>query len=253
MSFDGQTAHPRQRRHRGRVALAVMIVFLVLVGVGGVLADNAARAYAQTAIEQQLSRVGTTSVRIGGFSFLAQYLLGRLDRVEVDAPALSISGATVRATLVATGVPVDRSKPVEKLTGSFVLDQTAVNTLIKKVPHSSTLTLGQGTVSSQGELKVLGAPVKYTLDLEPRIDGGYLVFTPTKATVSTGSGSIDGTTLLGNLQKYAIPVCVAHYLPANVSMTQVKVTRSELRIDVAGASIALSVAALSTTGTCPPR
>ncbi|MHB1234748.1 MAG: LmeA family phospholipid-binding protein [Microbacteriaceae bacterium] len=238
-------------RRRGRTGLAVLIVFVVLLAVGAVLADNAARAYAESQIERQLAGVTAVKAHIGGFPFLTQYFSGSLERVEIDAPQLQVAGATVAATVVATGLPVDRSRPVQRITGSFSMDQNALNMLAAKAVKAPPLTLGAGVLSYHGTLTVLGQQLAFTVQLEPRIEGGYLVLTPTKAQLDNGPA--DAAKLLGTLQKYAIPICIAQYLPATTSVTAVTVTPGLLRVDAVATGLVLSSASLSRTGTCPPR
>lgn len=240
-----------QPRRRGRTGLAVLIVFVALLAAGAVLADNAARGYAESQIERQLAGVTTVKAHIGGFPFLTQYFSGSLERVEVDAPQLQVAGASVAATVVATGVPVDRSKPIQRVTGSFTMDQTALNLLAAKAVKAPPLTLGAGILSYHGTLSVLGQQLAFTVQLEPRIEGGYLVLTPTKAQLDNGPAA--AAKLLGNLQKYAIPICIAQYLPATASVTAVTVTPGLLRVDAVATGLVLSPASLSRTGTCPPR
>jgi len=239
------TTGRRRGRRRGRAWFLALVALVVLI-VAAVVADVAARAYAERQIEQRLSSAGKTEVRIGGFSFLAQYLSGRLDRIEIDAPALQLHSIAVPARVVALDTSVGDPPRARQLTGSFELDQDALDSLLSRSDGAPSLILGDGTVTSSGRLSVFGRQLDYTVEFEPGVDGGHLVFTPVGATLGDGGDA----TALGDLGRFAVSVCAAQFLPQGVAMTAVSVTPAAMTIEVSGSSVVLSRATLSTTGRC---
>lgn len=58
---------------------------------------------------------GNVDVRIGG-AVILQYLTGSFERVELDAPKLTVDGVPASARVVASGVSTDLAKPVRNVT-----------------------------------------------------------------------------------------------------------------------------------------
>ena len=251
---------PRSRRGRGlRRAVVVLVVLLVLLGVGAVVADGILRSYAQDRvagdIESQLPEGvdGGVDVTIGGASVILQYLSGSFERVHLEGDRLTVNGTPLDADIVATGVPIDRTRPVERAVGTFGIDEAAVTDLLAASTDApADVRIGDGVVEYSAPLEFLGLDLSYDVTAEPRIDGGTVVFTPTAATLSAGSGSFDVGGLLGSdrLASFAFPVCAAQYLPRGVSLTDLELAPGRVMVDVAASSLRLDGDSFSTVGSC---
>ena len=247
---------PRRRR-RGLWAMAWIGISLVLLVVLYFVADGVARAYAEgrvkAEIEQNLpdSVSGDVTVHIGGTSVIAQYLSGSFQKVELDAPKLTVQGIPLSASVVANGVPADLTKPVSDIAGTITISQSSVNSLLRLPGATGDLTLGEDTIQYDGTTTVLGLPIGYKVTVEPTADGESILLRPTKAEVTTGGGNLDLSRLLGTVVgSKPLSVCVAQYLPAGVKVDDVTVNPGEATIHLAANDLVLSQSTLATKGTC---
>jgi hypothetical protein len=240
---------------RRRVAITLIVFGAVVVG-GAVVADNSARAFAENLIATEVksslpSNVsGDVNVSVGGFSFVNQYLSGRLDEVRITSSALMIQGVPVTASVVATGVPTDLSQPVDAIDATLGLSEAAVNQAAQ-VPGAGSLTLLDGSVSYTGALNVLGMSLSYTVRASVAPSAGNVVMlTPQEVTLAAGAGSLDLTGVLGGVKDTAVPICLASYLPQDLTISGVTVTSGSADVVLSGRNIVLSQENLSTLGSC---
>jgi hypothetical protein len=244
-------------RRRGRtVAIIVAVAVLVLGGLF-LLADWLVRGIAQevvaSEIEQRLpeSVDAEVGVSVGGFSVIGQYLAGRFDRVELDAPGARIQGVPVDAHVVAEGVPLDRTRAVEQASATVTIDQESLGSLVELPGGASGLRLGDGTVSYQAAVEVLGLSVGYRLTAEPVADGQNVLLVPAGVEVEAGGAALDLDGVVEQLVgSAALPVCVARYLPEGVEVTDIQITPEQARVSFESDSLVLTGAALSSTGSC---
>lgn len=241
---------------RRGVAITLIVFGAVVVG-GAVIADSSARAFAEnliaTGVKSSMpSEVsGDVNVSVGGFSFAQQYFSGRLDEVTISSSDLQLSGVPVTASIVARGVPIDLAQPVEAVDATVTLSEASVNA-IAAVPGSGALTLLDGSVGYTGTLDILGMSVNYTVRAAAApAAGNVIMLTPQEVTLSSGVGSLALPGALGGIKDTAVPICLASYLPQDLSISGVTVTEGSAAIVVSGRNIVLSPALLSTRGTCP--
>lgn len=251
----------KRRRTAGRVIAGVIVLLLV---VAYFIVDAGLRAYAEDRVEKEVSDAlpasvtGDVAVSIGGLSVIAQYLSGRFDRIDLDAPRLSAGGVVAPVHIVATGVPVDTSKPVEGIHGTVDLDQATVNSLVQKaggpgVTADTTLELGADDVAYTGTLNLFGVPIGYraTATPTPGAGGDSIVFTPTGAQLTTGGGALDVSGIVeSTLAERPITTCVATFLPEGVDVTGVNVTPERVRLTLESSTMKLNKAALTSRGAC---
>lgn len=254
---------PRPGRGRRRARGIIAIGALVVLVVAAVLLDSVARGYAanliQTKVRSSLALPASTpvSVTVGGFSVLAQLATGSLERVDVTVDALPVGDLTGNATLTATGIPIDQSKPIDGVRLAFTIDQAQVRKLLAgygSVPISS-LSLGAGVVKVGTSFSVLGVSLPISMSLAPSADKGQLVLTPTDVTVGgkvltpadirSSFGSVAASVLAP--QK----ICVAKYLPKALRLDAVAVAGTGVQLSVTGSSLLLNDTLLTTKGTCP--
>lgn len=246
-------APPRRRRRWPWV----LVVVLVLVAVGLVIADIAVRAsvesQAAAQIEEQLPEnvEGDVTVEIGGFSFLAQALTGRLSEVVLDAPELSVNGVPLAAHAVANGVPTDLTKPIETISASISIDQDAVNGIVD-IPGDSGLVLGAGDVSYEGTLSIFGFQLGYQVTGVVTADGDRVLVEPRSASLTQGAGNldIDLDQLLGSLADDPISVCVAQYLPDGATVDSLEITEGRATAVLSADDFVVDEESLRTLGSC---
>jgi hypothetical protein len=247
---------PGRRRRRHTVGIVVALVVVVVLVVGVVIADGALRAYAQdratAEIESSLPDTvdGDIDVRIGGFSFLQQYLSGSFDRVTIDGPALTAAGVPVDARVVARGVPTDLTRPVDSLLATLTLDQDAVNSVME-VPGAATLTLDDQAVGYDGSLTFLGLSLDYRVAAAVSVTADSVVLAPQKATLTAGSAVVDASEALDAVLDESIPICVANHLPQGVELADLRIADQTATVTLQASRFTIDSSSLGTLGVCP--
>lgn len=235
------------------IALGVLVALAVVV----VVLDIALRAYAQGEAESQIESQlpanveGDVQVHIGGASFLAQVITGRIGEVQLDAPELTVSGVPVEAHVTATGVPTDLSQPIDAVQASLTLDQDAVNSVIA-LPGDAQLELGEGTVAYDGELSILGFALGYRVEGTVTASGTDVVIAPQNAELTQGAANVgvDISQLLRGVTDDPIRLCVAGYLPEGASIDSLDITTGQVTANLSARDFVAGGDALGTLGTC---
>jgi len=250
------TTKPRAERRGLRILLWILIPIVALVVVFFV-ADALVRSYAEGRVASEIEKNlpdnvdGDVSVHIGGVSVIQQYLSGSFDRVELDAAKLTVQNVPISASIVATGVPADFTKAVSTIHGTLGISQTALNELVKVPGVTGDLTLGRGTVGYNGTADLLGLPIGYQLKVRPEAAGKTVLLQPVDATVTTGAGNLDLSTLVNALvDRGPLPVCVAQYLPKGVGVNRIAVTPGHATVELDAADMVLDEATLRSKGSC---
>ncbi|MEF2978232.1 LmeA family phospholipid-binding protein [Subtercola sp. YIM 133946] len=248
----GPATPPRSRR--GRI-IAIVAGAVVLLAIILVVADIALRAYAQGQVRQAVldnlpaNVTGDVDVTIGGGPFLLQYVSGTFSDVTLTSRNMQVNGVPVQASVTATDVSTDQSKPVPHATASLTLDQAAVNSFLS-IPGSNEITLGDGTVGYSGQLTVFGLTLGYDATATAQPQGPDVLLTPTGAQLSAGSASIDVSGALKAVVSKPLSICVAQYLPQGVQLTSITPTSGQVTVTAEATNLALTEEALSTTGSC---
>jgi hypothetical protein len=253
----GEPAARRRRPRWVRVLLWTLIPLAVLA-VLLVVADVAVRAYAEQRVASEIEKKlpsnvsGEVQAHIGGVSVLQQYLSGTFDSVELDAPKLTVDGAPLSASIVATSVPADFSKPIGQATGTLSISQASLNTLVTIPGATGDITLGDGTIGYDGSIDLLGLPVGYSVTAKPEAAGDTVLLQPDKASLSTGSGSdVNLTRLLQALtDRGPFPVCAAQYLPAGVQVSDITVTPGHATVTLTASDVVIDEKFLHSKGSC---
>lgn len=253
---------PKKRRRLvgWLIAAGALVVLLV---VGYVVAESAARAYATDRIHDELVTAfdldadHTTRIDLGAGSLLLQAATGRIDGVDVaidDVPLGDVSGDL---TLAATGVPLDTTKPAETVAATATLDEADVAKLRDYLSgiDLDSITLGDGVIDVAATVKALFLSVPVSAAIAPSVADGDLVFTPESVTVNgavlsiaelrSGPFASVASGLLGSRS-----FCVAQYLPAAITLDDVTVTDDELVLALSGQNVALGGSGLSAKGSC---
>jgi len=247
---------PRRRSRWPRLLLWIGIPLVVIV-VLLVVADFAARAYAEKRVSDEIEKSlpadihGEIVTNIGGFSVLQQYLAGSFQHVELTAPNLVVQGAPLSAKLVATGVPTDFSKPIADATGTLSISEDSLNKLVQIPGATGDISLGDGTIGYDGTIKLLGLPVGYTVTATPKAAGKEVLLTADEASLKTGAGNVDLGRLLQSLTSQGpFPVCAAQYLPDGVLVSDIAVRPGHATVTFTASNFVMDEAFLNSKGSC---
>lgn len=238
-------------------ALTAIVVIVVALGALLVVADIVVRGIAQERFSEQIRSNlpegvdGEVDVTIGGFSVIAQYLAGTMDRVELSAPELTVNGAPISVEVVGEGVPVDLASPVRSMSAVIEADQAAVNRLIAIPDVEGDVTLGEGVVGYADTIEVFGLRLGYSVTARPTAAGDTVLLQPESVQVDAGGGGIDVSGLADRVVgDDPIAVCVAQYLPSGVMVNGIDIAGGTATVRLEAQSIMLDEASLATTGSC---
>ncbi|QWT23569.1 DUF2993 domain-containing protein [Subtercola sp. PAMC28395] len=241
-------------KRRNRV-IAIVVAASVILGGVVVVADFGLKAFAEgqirTAIVKNLPSnvTGDVSVQIGGGSFLAQYASGSFSEVTLNSDNLTVNGVPLKAHVVAHDVSTDQTKPIPRASGTLTLDQEAVNSFLS-IPGSSEIVLADGTVGYQGSFQLFGLTLGYDATATAQPVGGTVQLTPTGATLSAGSASLDVGGALKTIVSKPISICVAQYLPKSMQVTAITPSVGSVAVDLSATDLVLTEDALKQTGSC---
>ncbi|MGA0568824.1 DUF2993 domain-containing protein [Rathayibacter sp. KR2-224] len=239
-----------------RLVLWSASALIVLIGVFFVT-DAVLRQVAQNVVREQIQNelpadvtAKDLSVKIDGFSVIAQFMAGRFDKVELSSSNVRIQGNPLTARVVAHGIPLDFNKPVQRVEGTMRISQDAVNNLVD-LPNHTTVTLNPDEVGLKGTGQILGIDVGYTASVTPSLQNGdTVVLTPISVNVTAGGGAFDVTRFAKDLVPSRIPICIAQYLPARVDATGLSVDKRAATVSVVGDDLVLGGNALQKRGSC---
>lgn len=248
---------PERRRPRWLKPVLWTAGAIVAVVVLLVVADGVTRAVAEQRVAAEIEKNLPSSVKadvkvhIGGFSVLAQFVEGSFESVDLDAPHATVNGAPLSASIHATGVPADFSKPIQSATGTLSISQESLNKLVTIPGAKGDITLGDGVLGYDGTIDLLGLPVDYTVQATPEAAGDTVLLTPGKATVSAGSGNVNVTRLLQALTSNGpFPVCAAQYLPDGVKVSDITVTPGHATVTLSASDFVMDEKFLHSKGSC---
>jgi hypothetical protein len=245
------------QRNGAARAWTTIIVIVVALGALLVVADIVVRGIAEERFSEQLRSNlpegvdGEVDVTIGGFSVIAQYLAGTMDRVELSAPELTVNGAPIAVDVVGEGVPVDLAAPVRSMSAVIEADQDAINRLIVIPDVDGDVTLGEGVVGYADTIEVFGLRLGYSVTARPTAAGDTVLLQPENVQVDAGGGGIDVSGLADRiLGDEPIAVCVAQYLPDGVMVNGIEIAAGTASVRLEAQGIMLDEASLARTGSC---
>lgn len=217
-------ARPGERR-AGRRAIRLtvgLLVTAVILGGAAVLVDMGLRDFAETRAEAEIKKRipgsdSTADVTINGFSMLLQTFSGTLDDVDVE---LSIG-------------------------------EEGASALAESAGFGGTVRLAPEGIELDSSIDVMGLSIPFTATVDPTIDGGYLVLTPTGITAAEAV-TIDLTQFV-DLTGLGFSVCTASLLPESFTVTGVEVKNSTLELTAHGAGVPVDLETLARKGSCEPQ
>ena len=253
----------RRRRLLGPVIALAIIVILLLVAF--FVADALARQYATGLIRDKivdalkLDPATEVDVDLGDGSILLQAAVGTLDNLSLTIPTLKLGEVSGQATLTATAVPIDLTKPLGTLNIEVTVDEANVQNLSAYL-SGATLTsieLTDNVIRIGSEVDILFATVPVAVDLAPSANGGGVSFAPVNILLGSEQISADdlraipGIGYVASILLTSRDFCVASYLPQALAISDVRVVGKNLVVSLKGDGTTLSGPGLSTMGTCP--
>ena len=253
---------PRKRlKKRTVVATVLASVGVVLGALWGV--DTWARQQVADYVTEKVQEVLSldsdepVTVEIAGVSVIAQVLTGSLEQVDVGVDDVTIGEFTGGVELRAEGIPVDLSRPVDRVQIEFTVNEKS----IQKIAHVLSATaideveLVEPEIQFASEFKVFGFRIDVGVGIEPFAEDGEIGFTPTTITLNGVSTSAEalknkyGSVASSLLQTRSI--CVARWLPVALTVDDVAVRDDDLVITIGADKAIFDDASLRQLGSCP--
>jgi len=245
-------ARPVERRRLRSAGAGLFILVGVLVGllVLAVIADVVVRSLVESRAASEVQTatgLDDVAVDVHGASVLWQIAHGQLDDVTLTSGA---QGDPVVARVDVSDVPTSLEGASGAVTGSVTADQATVDGLSGLEEQGAAIALGDDSVTYTRTFDlpfVGGVPV--AVDAAPTLsgDGRSVSFAPTAASLPDTSLRLDLTPFLGD---FATTLCLAQYLPASVTVTDLQVRSGEATLDFSSPGLPLSTSALGEKGSC---
>ena len=256
---------PKKKRRRWIGVLIGLVVLIILLVVGFFIADAYAKTYAENYVRERIVEVlkldpaSDVAVDLGTGSVLLQAARGALDEVNVHVDEITFGDITGEAQLTATQVPLDSTKPVDKLDIQVTVTEENVQKLSGFLSgiDLKSIELNDGLIRIGTEFNVIFFTVPVSVDLNPTAKDGGINFDPVtillgddEISVADLRNSPEFSSLAGDLLQ-SRDFCVAGFLPQALTIDKVEVVGKTLVVGIDGDGTALSDPALSTLGTCP--
>lgn len=253
---------PPPKKRRGLRALIIVLVTLALLTAGFIALDAFARQQIADYVADkarevlQLDADEPVSVDIAGTSVIAQVVTGSLDKVEVDVEDVTIGDLTGGVSLRAEGVPIDASKPVDRVQIEFRAGEDGIQSIASALSASTidSVELVDGEVRFATQFRVFGVPFDVGVAVEPFASDGDIGFTP--KTIEVAGTQLSAERLIDQFGGPAEEllqsrtVCVAEWLPAALSVDEVEVRGATLVVTIGATKAFFDEASISTLGIC---
>lgn len=257
----------KKKRRRWIGVLIGLIVLVVLLVVGFFVADAYAKTYAENYVRERIVEVlklepgSDVDVDLGSGSVLLQAARGALDEVNVGVDTITFGDISGAATITATQVPLDSSKPVDQLDIEVTVNEENVTKLSGFLSgiDLTSIELKDELIRISTEFSFLFIELPVSVDLQPSANEGGIRFEP--VTILLGDDEVSVADLRASPQFRALAgdlldardFCVAGYLPQALTLDSVDVVGDTLVVGIDGDGTALSDPALGTLGTCPAQ
>ena len=253
---------PRSK-HRGRNFVIGLVIVIVLLIAAFFIVDRIVRAYAEGQIKDQvatafdLPSTDPVSVDLGDGSLILQAASGAISDATITVDPLTVDGVTGAVTMSATNIPLDKSKPIEKLTVDVSIPESSIESKISEVPVVSSLhpkvALDGQNVEITGYFSLFGAKIPVGMTLTPGVKDG-------EPTIALDSASVRGITVSVDALETYIPavsqitgtsLCIADALPKPLVLTSLTLTADSAVYTLTGDGA--SIDSMSQKGTCPSK
>jgi hypothetical protein len=251
---------PAPRRHRAWpwiVGIAIVIGLAIVAWFAGeAIARNLVEKTIRDQIITQLALPADQDVQVDvQGAVIPQLIGGTLGEVTIasnDVPIGSFSGDFV---VTAHDIPI-RGGDMAGGTAKVTLDQEQLRALMSTVNGfpADSLGLAEPNVTMSTKLSLFGVGFPVGVALTPTAVDADLVLSP--ASLQLGGASVTADQLrrqFGGLSDAVLrdwTVCIAQYIPAGVTLTDVAVTGQTLVTDFAIDGAIISDPALQADGTC---
>ncbi|CAN5596942.1 hypothetical protein BH10ACT7_BH10ACT7_24810 [soil metagenome] len=258
---------PKKKRRRWLGWVIALGILLVLLVVGFFVGDAFAKQFATQYVRDQIIQVlhldpdSDVEVDLGGGSVILQALAGGLNEVTIHANEITFGDITGDAQIVATGVPLDSSKPVDTLGIQVSVNEENVQKLRSFLSgiDLTSITLEDDVIRVGTEFQILVFAIPVSVDLLPTAQDGGINFDPRTIILGEEEISVDDLraspefrALAGDLLN-SQQFCIAEFLPEALILDDVKVVGKELVLTINGDGTALADPGLSSNGVCPKK
>ncbi|MCY7413106.1 MAG: LmeA family phospholipid-binding protein [Salinibacterium sp.] len=256
---------PPKKRRRWLGWLIALIILVVLAVIAFFVAESFVRPYAENLVREQIVQVlpiepsTPVEVTIGPGSVILQALSGTINRVDIEVTEFALGPVSGQASISAVGVPLDGTRPVEKLGITVTVTEDNVRKLAGFLSglDLKTIELQDGVIQIGTDLSLLFVTLPVAVDLLPGAGEGGISFSP--QTIYLGDDKISVADLQANPLFSSIAgallasrtFCVADQLPTALRIEDVEVVGAQLVIDINGDGTPLAGPSLSTVGVCP--
>jgi hypothetical protein len=248
---------------RRPVVIAVVVASVALLVGGVVVADVVARQrvadYVSEKVHEALNLDPSepVAVTVGGTSMLAQLIVGRIEHIDVVVDSATVGDLTGSVTVRADGIPTDTSKTVDAVEIELHVSEADVQKATKALSGATvdSVVFVGGELRLSSTLSFFGLSVDIGLTVDPTVRDGLIDFTPTGVSLNGATTSTES--LAQTFGPLAAPltasrsVCVAEWLPKDLTLSSVTIVGKELVVSIEGTAVRLDDAALQELGACP--
>lgn len=260
-SYTSGAEEAPKRRRRGWGWLIAVLIVAGLVVAAWFLGEWIARDLVTKAVrEQVVTRLALPAdqevdVQIEG-AMIPQLIGGTFDDITVSSDDVPLADAlTGDITVHATGVQY-RDAAARSATAEVSLDEAQVRALLATVEGfpADTVGIAQPNLTMSTAISLFGTSIPIGVALTPGAADGQLVLSP--ASLQLGGAEVTADALrsqFGGLADAVLrdwDVCIAQYVPAGLTLTQVEVDGAQVVADLTIDPAILTDAALRATGTC---
>lgn len=258
--IEPQAAEPKTKRRRAPLVIGIVVAVLVLLVVGYILLDNWARQQVSDIVTDQVHQAldsdQPVDVDVAGFSVIAQAITGSLDRVDVAVDDVTVGQLAGDVKLTATNIPIDLTKPVEKVDIEFVADESSVQTLVDLAAGDTIgdVSLVDGEIRLHNEFSIFGLTLTLSVGVVPSAEDGMVAFAPSSIDVNGATLTADELedrfgSVVGSLLQTRT-VCIADRLPAPLALSDLQVEGETIVLSLEATDVVLDQATLSQLGSC---
>ncbi len=249
-----------QKRRRWPWLVAVIVIGALVLGAW-FAGEHIARGIVERTIREQavtqLSLPADQQIDVDlPWPVLPALLVGNLAEVTVSSEDVPLNGITADVVVRARDVPIRRGGDWSGASATVSLDEAQLQALLSTVEGfpAETVEIDAPEVAVTFELNLLVATVPVGVGLKPRAEEGELVLAPSSLRVAGVEISAEAVLQqFGAIASTVVrdwDVCVAEYLPAALTLTEVRVESGAVVADFEIDSAILTDETAREKGTC---